>query len=433
MHNSLVFITASVLGNILANSCFAGIYITSDTPAPFPCQWRGYLLEHRAVRLAAVPGNRVNAAHPLREQYLRKVTLLEASKPTSESPIRIADHVGMYVRLGNYEKAVQIARAAPRSASEHFAILANHTIALWESGNTRQAIEMQQQVVRSASAADRDYENFQLKWMIHRAKNPKETLLDPFAPLEALMDPKVDLLKLDQEKLRKNLPDKTLPHVQQLALTFPRDGRLLWMLGELAFIYNDIRTSAAILDGCVTEFALGDANLRQHRTLLRAEADRIANLPDKDHQQYRGVAMFRSFRPTVRKLDSQLLPEIRPNEVNELPWMVVNETIIKPPFEPNFHSHLQQLDQKKVALTGYMRPLTNDLEVGGFMLLEFPVGCWFCETPEPTAIIYVELPLDKSVTIMTNRVRVTGTLRLNKDDPEDFIYSIDNALISRPD
>jgi hypothetical protein len=29
-----------------------------------------------------------------------------------------------------------------------------------------------------------------------------------------------------------------------------------------------------------------------------------------------------------------------------------------------------------------MQPVTMDIEVSGFLLIEQFVGCWFCETPE---------------------------------------------------
>ena len=73
--------------------------------------------------------------------------------------------------------------------------------------------------------------------------------------------------------------------------------------------------------------------------------------------------------------------------MNPLPWAVLAETAVDPPFRPRFHKHLTELDGKKVSLTGFMQPLTMDVTVLGFMLIEYPIGCWFCETPEPAGIM----------------------------------------------
>ena len=62
---------------------------------------------------------------------------------------------------------------------------------------------------------------------------------------------------------RKKLPANAVAVVQQLALWLPADGRLLWQLGELANVHGDVRTAAAILEGCVTELALGAVELSQ--------------------------------------------------------------------------------------------------------------------------------------------------------------------------
>ena len=36
---------------------------------------------------------------------------------------------------------------------------------------------------------------------------------------------------------------------------------------------------------------------------------------------------------------------------------------------------------------GYMQPIGSDPEMNTFLLIEYPVGCWYCETPEITAMV----------------------------------------------
>src|SRR5205085_6042095 len=79
---------------------------------------------------------------------------------------------------------------------------------------------------------------------------------------------------------RKKLPEDAAAVAQRLALSLPADGKLLWQLGELAGAHGDVRTAAAIMDGCVTEFGLRSPELRAHRQANRAAADELAKKGD---------------------------------------------------------------------------------------------------------------------------------------------------------
>src|SRR5438445_537953 len=81
------------------------------------------------------------------------------------------------------------------------------------------------------------------------------------------------------------------------------------------------------------------------------------------------------------------------------------------------------LDGKQIALNGYVQPLRDDTDLSAFMFIEYPVGCWYCEMPDVAGIVYVELPAGRTVAYRRGLVRVTGRLRLNSNDPEDFLYT----------
>ena len=230
----------------------------------------------------------------------------------------------------------------------------------------------------------------------------------------------------------KKLPADDVAIVQQLAVWLPNDARLLWLLAELANAHGDVRTAAAIMDGVVTEFALTTREARERRQRYRSAADEIAKLPDSEHAKYRGDIVFKSPRAVGRTLDSAALPAIRPDGVNPLPWAVLAETVVDKPFRPKFHKHLQQLDGKTVSLTGFMQPVSMDPTVTGFMLIEYPIGCWFCETPEPAGIIYVEIAGGKAVPVKRGRVKVEGTLKLNTTRPRRLPVHRDRGQRPRP-
>jgi hypothetical protein len=76
-----------------------------------------------------------------------------------------------------------------------------------------------------------------------------------------------------------------------------------------------------------------------------------------------------------------------------------------------------------------MQPLGDDLEVAAFLCIEYPVGCWYCEMPGIANIVLVEQPVGKTRHLTRAAVRVTGVLRLNSNDPENFLYTIKDAKI----
>jgi hypothetical protein len=103
------------------------------------------------------------------------------------------------------------------------------------------------------------------------------------------------------------------------------------------------------------------------------------------------------------------------------------------PFRPSFPKYLHELEGKQVELTGFLLPVRDEPEGAAFMLVEAPVGCWYCEMPEVTGIVYVELPPGRTARYQRGLVRVTGRLTLNATDPEDFLYALRDARVGAVD
>src|SRR5215218_6400975 len=211
----------------------------------------------------------------------------------------------------------------------------------------------------------------------------------------------------------------------------PADGRLVWQFGELCNAYGDVRSAAAALDGCVTEFALAAPDLRKRRTLYRAEADELAKKPE--HERHRGTLKVKSTRPLLKAFDESLLPAVAADKPNPLPWPVLTATAIGAKGEPTFVKHLDKLDGKQVTLLGFMQPTKDAAALSTFLLLEYPVGCWFCETPDPTGLLNVELAAGKTTEFRRGLIKVTGTLSLNRDNPEALLFTLKDARIGEAD
>ncbi len=346
-----------------------------------------------------------------------------------------ADLRALYVRLGEPARAVEVLRPAQRAYPKHFHLAANLGTAWQMQGDLGQAAACLEQAVRLAPDKLRTVEQLHLKLVHLRGRQPRDAqdLDDLFAIQFVGPSGKFEAGQLAQEQ-RKRLPAESIALAQQLALWLPSDGRLLWQLAELAGANGDVATAAAIMDGCVTEFGLRTADLRRHRRAYRLAADERAKNGDDGktmHEGHAGLFKPHSLRPLVRKLDATPLPSINAKGVNPLPWSVVTETTLDRRYRPTFPRYLKDLDGKKVMLSGYMQPLGEDADQSDFLLIEYPVGCWYCEQPEMTAIVLVELPEGKTHNYTRGQVRVRGKLVLNARDPENFLYIIRDATISQ--
>ena len=211
-------------------------------------------------------------------------------------------------------------------------------------------------------------------------------------------------------------------------------------MAEVANAYGDVRTTAAIMDGCVTDFGLRSPELRQRRQTARAAADELARDMTGGlegtklaHETHVGGMKPRSQHPLLHRLDAAVLPAVSDTGVNPLPWTVLNETTLDRKYRPTFVRYLRDLDGKDIELTGFMQPLTDEREMSAFLLIEYPVGCWYCEMPEVTGIVLVELQRNKTRTYTRGLIKITGKLTLNSTDPENFLYTLTKAQVSEVD
>jgi hypothetical protein len=398
-----------VTGCVLASgpAVVAGVHLSTDQPNPLPAKWRGFLLDLRALRLAANPGAGANASNPLRETYLDAALKLEAkAKAADLSADDLADLGAIHLRLGQAAKAVAVLRPAARRHPEHFRLAANLGTAWHLTGDLDQAAAALDEAVRLAPERWKPAERLHLKLVRSRAKERKgaDALDDLFA----------------DEK-----PEDRLALGQQLCVWLPADARLLWQLAEVAHTLGDVRTAATLLDGAVTEYGLASAAARDRRKQFRTTADELEKAAD--HRPFDGIR-FASPRVFPRRFDVSRLPKIDPAKPTPLPWGALDETEIGKKFAVKYLGYVSDLDGKPVSISGYMQPVRAD-EVTAFVLTEFPVGCWFCESPGPLQAVQVEAADGKPVPMVRGMVTVTGTLQLNRSDPERMLFTVTDARV----
>src|SRR5207244_488123 len=201
---------------------------------------------------------------------------------------------------------------------------------------------------------------YHLPLVVWRKQRPERQDLDP------LLDVRLRNEKAEYEpgKLaaaeRKKLPAAAVADLQMLALWLPADGRLLWLLAELAAAHGDLRTASAIMDGCVSDFALRAPDLRRHRQSIREAIERQTRdgpPPKNDHEGHAGPLKTRSTRPLLDRNSLAALPPIKPEGINSLPWSAVTRTSVDRRYKPTFPTYLKELEARQVTLTGYIQPI----------------------------------------------------------------------------
>lgn len=377
----------------------AGVHYSGDRFRPLPARWAGFLPDLRQLR---------SPSGPLHDRYAAALADLEkVPGPTAD---QLADHGALLLRLNQPTQALAVLRPAGRRFPDHFRIAANLGTAWHLLGDLPRAAESLDDAVRLAPPDQRAGEELHRTLVKQRLTNRTTDAPDRLFP--------------------EPPPTDALARVQGLMLSLPGDGRLLWLLAELALSAGDVRAAAGMLDGCVTEFAMQSPAVRARRQEVRA----LADLAEKQGHARPSTITFKSPRAFVRLIDPGRLPTVRSDAVNPLPWAVLGETEIDDRGRPTVLPYLEKINGLRVELSGHMTPIAPTADgVGEFLLTEAAVGCWFCEVPGPTQAVRVELPEGKTATVARTAVRVIGVLRLNLTDPEGLPVVVIGASVRAVD
>lgn len=408
----------------------AGLYYSGEKYSSLPAQWRGFLMDHRLLRNIGIKPKIESEENPLRARYRQEMEALK--KRGLKDPLGaddLADLGALYIRLGEIDRAVDVLQKAQRAHPNHFALNANLGTAWQRFGDLRQSIAALEQAVKLAPGKYQAFEEAHLRLVRTRQRGQAGELDDLFG-VRFGNDKGVYEPGKFSDAERKKLPAKAVAIAQQLALWLPADGPLLWQLAELANAHGDFKNAAAMMEGCVVSFGMSNPTLRKHRQILRDAAEKLpqVKLGSEEHkEQHPGAIKFLSRRALTAMIDAAPLPPIDPKGVNSVPWELFAETTIEKPFTPVYPKYLKELEGKQVSLTGFMYPLRDDPEVRAFLFIEAPVGCWYCEMPDNTGIVYVELPRGEATRYQRGLIRVVGQLQLNSNDPEDFLFTLKNA------
>ncbi|MBL8823300.1 MAG: DUF3299 domain-containing protein [Planctomycetia bacterium] len=430
-------LAALVLGLSFGNlTAHATIHYSGERYAPLPATWNGFLADHRMLRMIAQPPSPQTPPSLKRQEYQSAVKGLE-SRRANLSADEASDLGALYLRLGQIDQAISSLGPAARKFPKHFAVHANLGSAWQLAGDLTQAAEHLQVAVALASPENKPVEALHLKLVQSRMR--RNNGLDELFPLKLTTADGQSRRGQFTAEERQQLPGNSIALTQRLALSLPHDARLLWQLGELAGVYGDAATAAQLLELCVGEYALSNAALRQSRaTYLAASENRGGIVPIERQEKHINHAAgmkleFKSRRPLIQepfdinKLASQA------GDAGLLAWPVLAETARDArEFKLTFHPYLKKLENKPVTLTGFLHPLTDDLDCTSFVLVENPIGCWYCTAPDLTGIVFVSMKPGSTARFTRNVITVTGSLKLNASDPNEFLFTIQDASVSTP-
>lgn len=433
--------TVAVLLCLFTSHLHATIHYSGEKYANLPSSWKGFLADHRMMRVASIPASPKTPPSLLRLEYQAAVDrLLTDKKQRSLKATELADLGALYLRLGQIDAAIDVLRPATTRFPGDFALQANLGSAWHLAGNWAEAAEHLRQAVKLAPPELKPLEALHLKLVLLRMRQPSSNGLEPLFDLRFTTKEGQHRLGRITAEERDKLPKDMVALSQQLALSFPNDGKLLWHLGEQAVLFGDLANSSMILDICVGEYAMADLELRQARQAMLAAMEGTSPVPQTKAQEAHtghgsGARLeFRSRRPLVQQpFDVSKLVSTNAGQPSLLAWPILAETANDPRrFKPTFHPYLQKLDEKQVMLTGFLHPLTDDLDCTSFLLVENPVGCWYCTAPDLTGIVFVTMKPGTTARFTRDVITVTGTWKLNNSDPEEFLFSIIDAGVQAP-
>ncbi len=95
-------------------------------------------------------------------------------------------------------------------------------------------------------------------------------------------------------------------------------------------------------------------------------------------------------------------------------------------FKPTYTDKIKALNGQKITIKGFLIPLEQKVKHSFFLLSAFPFdACFYCGKAGPESVI--EVTVKKPLKDTKTPITITGTLRLNFDNPDHLFYLINDG------
>ncbi|HEX8268507.1 MAG TPA: hypothetical protein VF581_01330 [Flavobacterium sp.] len=95
---------------------------------------------------------------------------------------------------------------------------------------------------------------------------------------------------------------------------------------------------------------------------------------------------------------------------------------------PVVNSRLKAVNNRKVVMSGFIVPIDNTTYA---LSKNVFASCFFCGKAGPETIVGLKFKDLKGRLKTDQYVTITGTFRVNEGNVDDWIYNIDNAIITK--
>ena len=213
-----------------------------------------------------------------------------------------------------------------------------------------------------------------------------------------------------------------LASAQEICLLVPTDLLAPLLAACRAREAGDRHGALTLVEGVAGESGIRHEVVTALRTELAGEVTRETadgKAPGHPAGLYRSDAAF-----APRETEVVLPPER--DGAQPLPWALLGQSRHRGGVL--WHSPvLEKADGKIIEISGNTHFLGDEPPDGPVVLVELPYGCWHCDMPGLPGLLDLRMADGESLTPSRDAVRLRGRLRVNRDNPEDYLFRLEEA------
>jgi hypothetical protein len=100
---------------------------------------------------------------------------------------------------------------------------------------------------------------------------------------------------------------------------------------------------------------------------------------------------------------------------------------------PVFDPKLEEWNEKRVDIVGFMTPIGSFRNMKEFILLPMPIECYFCERPPMRDQVLINMAEGETTNLYEDPMIINGVLKLQRGQDVKKFYVIDDARIGPGD